>query len=467
MKTRKRTAMCLLLTILLVTGCGQKGVVLNPRSPLYAPTEKIYILREPYEYMGLEETAAIKAGHYTLKKVMFPDDLDCENFPGRVSWSGWVVNPDGKEFWAQALFAGLDESLKPFMVIVIDGDETTGLMPDAKYVTLSSGATFAYDAGGSSVEIFSPEDYWRKPEYRKEIADEHGDKIGDLEKVDPVIMEKIMTNWSYFHSDERGGIKFYSPLTEEQFKEVASINPQYTFAGKFVANSRLMISPDYIAVAISLGFDVMRSADAPSTGWDFDSVISRRNMSFTMRYTKGLYRTAFVREAMRMQSRATGENDKDTVEMVRLMPSSKKKVIDPEETNMANPEIIPVANAERKIEKKEWRWDLHNKDPYVGLEGVQPQTFEQKVAFINRAFWLLGIPEETRASLVDEWRYRKEKWGVLNPGQIVSKILTGFGDVHENVTADWRDRRDPIPIKIYETKGYQVAQTMSGHWILL
>lgn len=285
---------------LLMAGCVQTSIR-NINSG-HAPAQKrpgvltgeIELLNEPYEYAGLKETENIKSGSYTVVKARFPEDLYAEFFPGRLKWHAWIVNPStGQEFHGQAMFAGLDENLDPFCIIIIDGNEKTGLSDDSRYILLSSGFTYGYTVGGTEFSI-DASNFSKSPEYRTKVVLREGEEVGNVKHPKREIVKRIISDWNYFQSTE--GFRFYTPLTKEHVRAIASINSQYDFVDKFIARSRAMISLDYISSAVSLAFDVVNATTAPSAGWDYDSVITRRQMGFSTNYIAALYRYTMMRE---------------------------------------------------------------------------------------------------------------------------------------------------------------------------
>lgn len=285
--------------IVILSGCVQTTVkgINSGHAPVdnsLLLTGDIKLLNDPYEYTGLKETEAIISGKYTVVKADFPENLFAEFFPGRLKWHAWIVNPrTGQEFHGQAMFSGLDEHLEPFFTIVIDGDESVGLSSDSRFILLSSGFTYGYDAGGREFVINSSK-FSNSSEYRNHLVTEKGDAIGSVKHPNREIVKRILLSWNYFQSKE--GFKFYTPLAEEHVRAIASINSQYDFVDKFVAKARAMVSLDYVSTAISLAFDVARAANAPSAGWDYDSVIERREMGFSVNYITALYRQSMMRE---------------------------------------------------------------------------------------------------------------------------------------------------------------------------
>ena len=91
----------IVLILGIVSGCAAKMEVKN--AVLVYPishsqkVQKVDLLLEPYETLGLLLTPAIRKGDITVIQGIFPDILFGEYYPGRVRWNGWAVQEDGKE----------------------------------------------------------------------------------------------------------------------------------------------------------------------------------------------------------------------------------------------------------------------------------------------------------------------------------------------------------------------------------
>lgn len=275
MKTLRMTCM-LLITAVLLLGCATTRTIKNASLP-GNETEKEMLI-EPFESVGVSQTGAMKRGDITVIQGVFPDILFGEYYPGRIRWNAWIVSEeDGREFFGQSIFSGIDYSGHFLETIIIDGKVTR-----AKVIILSTLANYVYDLAGNEISIDRKKFLLNEDDYRQKIVLKKGTPIGDMKKASG--FHEMLKQWNRYQTPN--GI-LLSPLGEEEIRLIAGINPQYSFSEKLVGSGRFSISMDPIATAVGIGIDIFRASNGsvPSTGWDYNSQLpSRRNMALIIQY---------------------------------------------------------------------------------------------------------------------------------------------------------------------------------------
>ena len=455
-----------LVIVFILSGCGAKSSFESVNNLDYeedksflssSEDRQIKILNTNlYEYTGIRETKAIAEGNFSVVKIVFPKDLFKEIFLGRSTWYGWVVNLEtGKEFLVQAIFSGLEEEYNPFAIAIIDGDESIGMIPEkSKLILLSTTFKLGYDIGGSRFPI----DQGRMasdPNYRREVADEHGDLVSDIRVVangKALVMDAV-ENWSYFERNS-DGTKFYTPLSESQIKKLAKANPQYDFWNKFKYNARLRISANLIATAVNLGFDIVSAANAPSWGADFDSVITRKDMGFALEYLDAMYKQNSSRAAEVMAEQIVAEYNGDN--SVSQAGALSKRVV----------EIKPLKKkVVRKIESR-----VNNQDKY--WEDYKKTAFSTKDSIadqMGKNLPLLGIPDEAVEIFKRLSPYGDKYFALRDKTKISCAAANGKIIFSESRVIRWKKGLRSLPVHIYKLKKdkelYIIGRTVAGQWI--
>lgn len=245
---------------------------------------ELNMLIEPYESLGLLETEAIRQEEITVVGGIFPDILFGEYFPGRIRWNGWVVDEDEKEYFAQMIFGGIGYSGYFEVFFIIDGQPSD----QARIVDLSSSINYVYDLIGDETQVYRKKFLDNTEDYRKKIVLKKGTRLGDMKNIPKDDFLRMLKSWNRFQTPE--GI-ILSPISEENLKFVAGINPQYSFQEKLMAVGRFSISVtlDPVAIAMGLAIDIFRAYKAPSVGWDYNSQIpNRRQMAIIIKYVLDL-----------------------------------------------------------------------------------------------------------------------------------------------------------------------------------
>ena len=289
----------------IVSGCAAKMEVKN--AVLVYPishsqkVQKVDLLLEPYETLGLLLTPAIRKGDITVIQGIFPDILFGEYHPGRIRWNGWAVQEDGKEFFAQILFSTIDYSGYFLETVIIDGNPEA----NARAVGLSSLVDYAYDLAGNEFPV-ETHGFLNNIGNRQQFVLKSGTKIGEMEKIPTADFMAILEKWNQYQTPK--GV-ILSPLGEKEVKLIAGINPQYSFSEKLIGSGRGLLSPDYIGTSVGIALDIFRVANGStsSIGWDYNSQLpSRRNMGMTIEYISAM-RIALIKQ---INSLKIGGNEK-------------------------------------------------------------------------------------------------------------------------------------------------------------
>lgn len=296
MKTTQKVFLLVLVAIL--SGCATNRYVMKDTHLAEKPGEA-NLLIEPHQSLGLLETEAVRTGQTTVVQGKFSEMLFGEYFPGRVRWNVWGVDANGREYFGQALFSGIAYTGDFQETIVMDGN----ISDSVSVVVLATGLDFAYNLLGEEIPLAHrfPTDR----AYRQKVILEKGTKIGDMKKITG--FEQVIAAWNKYRIPE--GI-LLSPLSYNDVRTIAGINPQYSVSEKLVATGQVSASiawhPIYTAVEVGLSMFRASNGSVPSIGWDYNSQIpSRRNMAFIIKY------------AMEMQQRLVDNLNRVNVECMR------------------------------------------------------------------------------------------------------------------------------------------------------
>lgn len=269
--------------VLLAGGCAASIKIENANvSALVDKTEKadkVEMLIEPYESLGLKETEAIKKGEVSVFRGIFPDILFGEYYPGRIRWNVWAIEPNGREYFGQALFSGVEYTGFFSWHILVDGK----VSDEARCLVLSSAVDYGYDLSGREFPIENRKGFLEnKEEERKKFILQNGTRLGDIRRFSFDDIKGVISKWNKFDTP-KGGL--LSPISEDDLKFVASINPQYSFGEKLVASGHFSISLDPMANAMRLAIDIFRATGVPAIGWDYNSQLpQRRQMGLIIKY---------------------------------------------------------------------------------------------------------------------------------------------------------------------------------------
>lgn len=270
----KRTIILLFVSVAILSGCATKQFEVKDLN-LNSGVKTMDFLIEPYQSLGVIETDAIKTGDVTVVKAIFADRLFGEFFPGRIRWNAIAEDQNGQEYFGQAIFSGISVTGDFLFTIVMDGKN---IPSDAKALVFSTGLDFAYNFGGR--EFRFDRDKIGDGNYRKQFILANGSNISER-KPDEIFFG-LLKKWNRYQTPE---FVLLSPLGEKELKEIAGINPKYSYSEKLVGSGHFALVLDYVGTAMSLAIDLMVAPGVPSEGWDYNSQLpSRRNMAFIIEY---------------------------------------------------------------------------------------------------------------------------------------------------------------------------------------
>ncbi len=288
----------IIVAIVSLAGCATNGLQMkNINLALASDTSKISVttpktqkkiqmLVLPHESLGLKPTPAICQGNVSTFMVTFPLRLFGEYFPGRLRWNTWTILPNGTERFGQIIFVGMHPSGYYFGVEIINGQVSFG-----QTVILSSAVDYIYSPLGKELEVnrvkFLADSQYRKKVIQKVNKGKDGN-IFNLSLLSRVLgFQEIIKSWNQIKYPEG---YLLSPYGVKEVATIRGINPQYSYFQKLLGTGKFRISPIpnplVFAISNSLGIvmDMVNTGNIPSTGWDFDSQISRRQMSLVVDY---------------------------------------------------------------------------------------------------------------------------------------------------------------------------------------
>lgn len=245
------------------------------------------ILVSPDRSLGLEPTEDIRRGNISVFLQYFPKRLYAgEWFPGRLRHNTWTISDQGIEHFGQIIFSGMHPSGRYFGTNVIDGQVSSGIT-----AVLSTAVDFIYSPVGKELAV-EREKFQTDPVYRyekiKEVNTANNGKVLNVSSLSRVNDFKwYIKTWNQLETPDGHLI---TPYGMEEIAKIRGINPQYSYFEKLVGTGKFAFTPatdpSSLAIINSIGIlmDMIRAADAPSTGWDFGSHISRRQMSFVVEY---------------------------------------------------------------------------------------------------------------------------------------------------------------------------------------
>lgn len=238
---------------------------------------------DPYHMLGVLKTRAIEKGKTTAIEGIVPDIRFGEYFPGSVGGKCWAVIND-KEFFCQSVLYRLGEDLKFRAVYIIDGEPKE--THQARVMALSVLGDFAYDLNGKEYKI--DKQIYNDGKARRKFVSEKGTQASQVPFV--VGFTASILEWNEYSTPQ--GI-LLSPSGTEEIKYIAGINPQYKYFDKLMGTGNFSLKLDPVGMLIGLAQDVFQAFDAPTTGGDYNSVLSRRFMGITFEYMGNLRQALF------------------------------------------------------------------------------------------------------------------------------------------------------------------------------
>ncbi len=426
---------------------------------------------EMWAYAGLRETKAIKEGHFSVYKIDFSVDLFKELFPGRSTYYGWTINRETKkEFFTQLLLSGFDEDNEPFVQAIIDGDESTGMIPEeCSILTLSTKFNRAYNAGGT-MHLLDEDEFSDVPKYRLKKVIKYGDEVDGLKAIanGKELVYDILAHWSSFKRDSDGAT-FYTPLNEVQMKKLARLNPQYDFWNKYKYNAKMLFTPNYVAMGISGAFDVAISANAPSWGPDFDSVIKRDDLGLLVAYILAFSKqnsqkvANLMYERMVAESYTGGKQPKVVITKRVVMAEKKTKAI-----KMVATQVVPKETVEKSLRTSSLDNVPNTWSDYKSRGRISQ---EQAIKYLRISLTKLDIPSSIIAVFERVVLNRGYKYISISNGDKVLGVVMDGKVIHKAATVAWDKEARALPVKRYRlvqnqtNKMYSIGLTDYGHWV--
>ena len=283
--------------LLLLSGCGAKVLEMQkvnfgakmPDSGETLASKSMLVL--PDRSLGLEPTEDVRRGNTSNFLEFFPMRLYAgEWFPGRLRWDTWTIAADGTEHFGQIIFSGMHLSGRYSGINVIDGQVRSGTT-----AVLSTAVDFIYSPVGKELAV-EREKCIRDPQYRREkITAVNTAKNGEVINLSSLTRNDdfkwYVKVWNQLKTPDG---YLLAPYGLEEVAKIRGINPQYSYFEKLVGTGKFAVTPTAdpasLAIVNSIGImmDMINAADAPSTGWDFGSQISRRQAGFVTEYAMRL-----------------------------------------------------------------------------------------------------------------------------------------------------------------------------------
>ncbi len=253
-----------------------------------APVSDTVIAIDPVAFAGIPYTDALRKGEFISLLARFPESETAlaEYDAYRVSYPCYAVDAAGTTYPAHALFAGY-VGMRLSAVVIVEGLSVP--RGDLRILWLSTRVRSAYTLTGSEVaEPFDGKRFRNSAEYRTVFTRRNGTPASELKLVRD--MSRAIASWTVYET-KAGTI--VSPLSTDQVRNLAGENPGYGFGEKLVATARgslfsVSFNPtmDLISNATQLAFNLARALGAHSTGFDYESDISRNDYGRNLKIIK-------------------------------------------------------------------------------------------------------------------------------------------------------------------------------------
>lgn len=280
----RKSFLLVLMLAAVLSGCAHSGV-------RNAPThfnKEIDLTMRPEQALGARVTPSLEKGEVTVIEAPMSDSqIGGEMYPGRISFPVWAVNSKGEEAFGQCILTGNypDGSFMGF--VIIDGKLAD--MKSAKFLPLSSKTEYAWDKEGAAIPIERIR-FYDEASYRKELVQQHGTSVGSRRLVSG--FDSMLKSWNRY-STENGDI--YSPLSQDDIKRVAKINPGYSPVEKLILRNRTVLSINPFQTVATASITVFEAMTKKSQGWDIGSEVSRTQMAMIVEFI-GRFRKEMIRE---------------------------------------------------------------------------------------------------------------------------------------------------------------------------
>lgn len=287
MRTNKSfTVFFAFLTVaLLLGGCARMNL---KDGPVHYGKE-INLTVRPEQSLGVRVTPNLESGDIIAFELPVSDSqVGGEMYPGRIMLPGVVVNGKGEEFFAQSILAGIYPDGRFMTFVIVDGKLSD--MKGAKFLPLSSQTNAFWDLQGRPV-LFDRAKFYEDKKYRDELIMENGVPIGDRKLVKG--FDKMVKSWNRYTAN---GFDIYSPLGEEDIKQIAKINPGYGIVEKLVLRNKAAISLNPIEMIARASMTVLEASTGRTQGWDYTSELpSREQMAMIVEFI-GAFRLKLIAE---------------------------------------------------------------------------------------------------------------------------------------------------------------------------
>jgi hypothetical protein len=275
----------LAIGVLFLMGCAPRYIAKD--GPMDAGKE-IELMVRPHQSLGIQATDAIRKGNVTVVEGPLSDKLMGEEYPGRIRWNGWTVNPEKKEFFTQFVRMGMYRTGEFMAAIIIDGKREE-LKGDTKTVLISSMGDFVADLQGNVYRI--DRNQITKKEYRIEIVKKYGTRIGTRREIQG--FDKAVRTWNLYQISEG---EIFSPYGEKDIQRIARINPSYGLLERIIAKGKITISTNMVYTVASVALSVIEGMRAPTEGWDYSSQLPNREVMAAIIDYVGQFRLELIRQ---------------------------------------------------------------------------------------------------------------------------------------------------------------------------
>lgn len=257
------------LIVVFTSGCTTLGT--NKVALATDDGQKAEKTIEPIGFVGVELSENIRNGRYQAYLATFPPELFAEFHPLRVRYPALAYGQSGKEYPAQALYAGYaDCTLR--VVFLVEGNPSepvTGALATTHF-------TKVFSLYGDTISVKTPEKLVSDSQYRKDVVLEGGTLV---KRLKPVALtgtgglQNVFASWGTVRV--KGLPDQATPLSERFVRLVARDNPELSFQEKLVANGQFGISMSWFSIAMGAAQDLLISANATDKGWSEGSELKR------------------------------------------------------------------------------------------------------------------------------------------------------------------------------------------------
>ncbi len=299
-KNKQFSAVVLMVLLVATLASCAPANVIKINSPIGGLQNQIEIPREPPYFIGVYDVGGIniERGDFQARLGFFPRGLYAELSPGRTTWFGWIVDEKHKRHLLQVVFTPWGELLEradgrkfvaTYATLVYDRRIKKG-----KAIIFSTEQEYIYDASQKYPDGVSLD--WERfksdEQYQDMMTVKYGTELSQLPYSD--VFYSSVVKWRANTTPE--GIKFFSPLSVKDMKEVARINPGCTFFQRWEKSGDFYLTPNLFTTGISAFFDLYRASKKQPIAWSMGSMISRKDMLFVNRYLSEIERMVIINQ---------------------------------------------------------------------------------------------------------------------------------------------------------------------------